>query len=144
MFLDQDEYRVATFSDVTESKTLARVEQQNSVLTMLQSSVSHEMMAPLRCIVNFAQVLERELKHSPRQKEAQLISMTAKLLLAEVKMLLDKNLMENNRFEADYAHHPLNRVVADIIELLRFQASLKQVRLKLIPLASETIVKIDL
>ena len=46
--------------------------------------------------------------------------MTAKLLLAEVKMLLDRNLMENNRFEPDYAEHPLNRVVADIIELLRF------------------------
>lgn len=66
MYLDQDEYRVATFSDVTESKTLARVEQQNSLLTMLQSSVSHELMTPLRCIVNFAQILERELKHSPR------------------------------------------------------------------------------
>lgn len=70
--------------------------------------------------------------------------MTAKLLLAEVKMLLDKNLMENNRFEPDYADHPLNRVVADIIELLKFQASLKQVRLKMVPLKSETIVKIDL
>ena len=57
MFLDQDEYRVATFTDVTESKTLARVEQQNSLLTMLQSSVTHEMMTPLRCIVNFAQIL---------------------------------------------------------------------------------------
>jgi hypothetical protein len=70
--------------------------------------------------------------------------MTAKLLLAEVKMLLDKNLMENNRFEPEYADHPLNRVVADIIELLKFQASLKQVKLKMIPLKSESIVKIDL
>ena len=70
--------------------------------------------------------------------------MTAKLLLAEVKMLLDRNLMENNRFEPDYAEHPLNRVVADIIELLRFQAELKQVALKLVPLKKETIVRIDL
>ena len=34
--IDQDEYRVATFTDETESKTLARVEQQNNLLSMLQ------------------------------------------------------------------------------------------------------------
>lgn len=46
--------------------------------------------------------------------------MTGKLLLAEVKMLLDKNLMENDRFQPNYTDHPLNRVIADIIEMLKF------------------------
>lgn len=145
MFLDQDEYRVATFIDETESKTLAQVEQQNSLLSLFHSSVSHEMVTPLKCIISFAKTLEKELTFSPRHKDAQMIQLTANLLLSEVKMSLDRSLLENNRFVPDYTNCPINRVVADVIDIMRAQADLKQIQLVFQPAITEKIwLRIDL
>jgi hypothetical protein len=47
-------HRVATFSDITESKALAKAEQRNNLMSLLTSSVSHDMLTPLKCICSFA------------------------------------------------------------------------------------------
>ena len=135
---------MATFYNETESKTLAKVEQQNTLLTLLQSSVSHELLTPLKCITSFAQNLERDLKHSPKKKEAQLISLTAKLLQSQVKMNLDKSLLENGKFEPNLNDSPINRVIEDVILIMKDQAKLKTVKLKFYPLPSETMVRLDM
>ena len=70
MILDKEQYRVATFNDQTESRRLAEVESNNRLLTLLQSSVTHEMLTPLKCIISFAKSLDRVLKHSKKRKDA--------------------------------------------------------------------------
>lgn len=70
MILDKGEYRVATFLDETDCRTLAQVEQKNHLLSMLQSSVTHDMLTPLKCIISFAKSLDRELIHSNKRKDA--------------------------------------------------------------------------
>ena len=52
------------------------------MLTMLQATVNHEMLTPLQCIVSFAKSLDRELIHSDKRRNAQLISLTASLVLS--------------------------------------------------------------
>jgi K+-sensing histidine kinase KdpD len=91
---EQQEFRVATFHDVTERKKIVEVESNNRIVSLLSSSVSHEMVTPLKCIISFATSLKSDLKHLKRpKKQAELIYVTAKLLLSEVKLLLDNNLI---------------------------------------------------
>jgi len=54
MMLDRQEHFVATFHDMTESKRLQQAQGQNTLLSLLTSSVSHEMVTPLKCIISFA------------------------------------------------------------------------------------------
>lgn len=82
LILNKEEYRVATFEDETESKSLQQVKQENRILTMLHATVNHEMVTPLQCIVSFAKSLDKELIHSDKRKNAQLISLTASLVLS--------------------------------------------------------------
>jgi K+-sensing histidine kinase KdpD len=49
---------------------------------MLTSSVTHEMVTPLKCMITFETTLMNELKNSPKKNEAKLIFTTAKLLLS--------------------------------------------------------------
>jgi K+-sensing histidine kinase KdpD len=49
---------------------------------MLTSSVTHEMVTPLKCMISFAAIVLKELQNSPKRKEAELIMTTAKLLLS--------------------------------------------------------------
>lgn len=118
MMLDRQEHFVATFHDMTESKRLQQAQGQNTLLSLLTSSVSHEMVTPLRCIISFANNLQDELKHSERRKDAELILVTSKLLLQQVKLLLDQSMIENEMFVPQYEEMPLNRIVQDAVQIL--------------------------
>jgi light-regulated signal transduction histidine kinase (bacteriophytochrome) len=82
LIFKNEECKVATFRDVTELKKLAKIEADNKLLQLLTSSVTHEMVTPLKCIVNFSESLVKELRNSPKKHEAELIMTTSKLLLA--------------------------------------------------------------
>jgi len=49
------------FRDISDISTLARVSAENKMLNLLTSSVTHEMLTPLKCIIEFAQILIKEL-----------------------------------------------------------------------------------
>ena len=57
-------------------------------------------------------------------KEAELIVSTAKLLLSQVKLTLDKNMIDNNAFTANYEYYPLNKTIIDVARILNGQAEL--------------------
>lgn len=82
LIFKNEECKVATFRDVTELKKIAKIEADNKLLQLLTSSVTHEMVTPLKCIVNFSESLVKELRNSPKKHEAELIMTTSKLLLA--------------------------------------------------------------
>ena len=52
------EYRVATFHDLTESKKLQQSEANTRMVSLLSSSVSHEMVTPLKCIASISKSLQ--------------------------------------------------------------------------------------
>ena len=101
------------------------------------------MVTPLKCIISFATSLQKELKHSPKCKEAELIYVTAKLLLSEVKLLLDKNMIQNEIFTLQYEHVPINRIISDAVQIMTHQAGQKSITIDYTPLPRELIVKID-
>ena len=84
LVFDSTEHRVAQISDVTERVSLSRAEAKIRMGNLLTSSVSHEMLTPLKCIVSFANSLLTELKHSEKRKEAEFILLTTKLVLSQV------------------------------------------------------------
>jgi signal transduction histidine kinase len=79
---NQEECKVATFRDVTDKSKLAKIEADNKLLHMLTSSVTHEMVTPLKCMVSFSEIVVKALANSPKKYEAELIMTTSKLLLS--------------------------------------------------------------
>jgi K+-sensing histidine kinase KdpD len=79
---NQEECKVATFIDVTEIQKFAKIEADNKLLQMLTSSVTHEMVTPLKCMVSFSETVVKALADSPKRYEAELIMTTSKLLLS--------------------------------------------------------------
>jgi len=62
---------------------------------MLQASVSHELVTPIKCIGSFAKELAYLLQGNSQVKQkAELIESTSKILLSQVKFLLDKNMID--------------------------------------------------
>jgi hypothetical protein len=46
--------QVLTVRDITEIDKLAKLSAENKMLGLLNSSVSHEMITPLKCIIEFS------------------------------------------------------------------------------------------
>jgi len=55
-------------------------------------------MTPIRCVVTLGSDLLRSVKSENSKNKADLIVCTSKLLLSQVKNLLDKSLLENGNF----------------------------------------------
>jgi len=98
---------------------LAKIEADNKLLHMLTSSVTHEMVTPLKCMVSFSETVLKELENSPKKHEAELIVVTSKLMLSQVKLLLDKNMLEHDLFLPNLEVASFNKSVADAISILR-------------------------
>jgi CO dehydrogenase/acetyl-CoA synthase delta subunit len=114
---------VLTIRDITEIDRFAKVSAANKMLSLLTSTVTHEMITPLKCVIQFGTTLLKS-KDPNVLKEAELIVSTAKLLLSQVKLTLDKNMLDNNAFVPNFEYYPLNKTIIDVTRILDGQASL--------------------
>jgi signal transduction histidine kinase len=89
---------VLTIRDLTAQLKLEQAEQKSSLLSLLTSSVSHELITPIRCMVTFGNELVNSKLKDKNKRKASLIVNTGKLVLTQIKMLLDRNMLENGNF----------------------------------------------
>jgi K+-sensing histidine kinase KdpD len=68
------------------------------MMGLLTASVSHELITPLKCISAFSTELVSQLTIPRMKYKAELIFSTSKMLLSQVKILLDKNLLDQKVF----------------------------------------------
>lgn len=85
---------------MTEVKKLAKIETANKFLHIMTSSVTHEMITPLKCMVYFSEFILKDLKDKKSNAYhcSQQILNTSKLLLSQVKLLLDRNILKHDLF----------------------------------------------
>lgn len=83
-----------TIRDQTDFLKLENSENQNKMLSVLNATVSHEMMTPLRCIISFGEAAALDAKQPQQKRKIDLIVSTAKLLTCQFKDLLDRSLLE--------------------------------------------------
>ena len=79
-------------------KVNAKLSAENKMLTMMSSSISHELITPLRCIEQISKKMVSKRVNEEQTFDAELIMSTASMLLTRVKGNLDKNLLTQNMF----------------------------------------------
>ena len=92
------ECTLVSVRDISELRKFQKISENNKILTLLTSSVTHEMITPLRCIIQFTHNVLKQTPDLKQRKELQLILSTSQLLLSQVKLLLDRNMLERNIF----------------------------------------------
>ena len=81
MRYNDKECQVLTIRDITTQRRLEKVQEQNEMLHLVTSSVSHDLMTPIQCIISFANKILTELKSGKTRHKANLIRSAGKLLL---------------------------------------------------------------
>ncbi len=72
-----------------------------------------------------------------------MIICTSKLLLTQVKGLLDKSLMENGHFTLQLEKTKILEIVKETVDILQGQASLRQIKINFKPSCTERTLMLD-
>lgn len=68
-------------------------------LNMVSSSVNHEMITPIKCVLQIIKKVQTRCTHSKTLKALQMVENTSTLLLNQVKGNLDLSLLTLNEFK---------------------------------------------
>ena len=94
---------VVTFKDVSAIREVAKLSADNRMLNLLSSQISHEMLTPLRCIIQITEVVRTGMTpQTPDHYNLGIISNTANIVLSQMKNSLDKSLINANQFQPNY------------------------------------------
>lgn len=139
---------VVKIRDISEIREKAKLSAENKMLSLMASSVSHEMITPMRCIVHLAGGLEKKLKDRIGEdesigKEIDLITKTAQLLLNQVKGYLDRDMLSQNMFVPTMEPNSLNSLVEDVCGMLQYEAQSHNFELVMEPLKEDVGASVD-
>ena len=111
--------QVLLIKDVSTTEYLREVKQKNSLLNLLTSTMSHELLTPISCIISLAQSANKQSNESSIITKAALIMNTGKLVLSQIKMLLDKSLIENSQFILNLRPENVHEIVYDTALIIK-------------------------
>ena len=86
---------------------------------MLNASVHHEMLAPLKANLEIAMRLLKSLKREDRKQMARTIIISSQILMLHANDLLDIRIIENGSFEPNYASDSVNEAIKEITAVVQ-------------------------
>ena len=95
---------------------------------MVSSSCNHEMLAPMRCIIQIAHNLIDKVKEETNRVDLKVIFNTSSFLLNQVQSNLDASLIEQNQLKPRLATHNLKSdVIKPVLDIFTAQAKAQKV-----------------
>jgi len=68
---------VLTIRDISELDKVAKLEADNKMVTLYTSSITHELLAPLKCIIELGNTILRKVKDPKTIEHITLVISTA-------------------------------------------------------------------
>ena len=101
--LDENEYIISTFSDITEIELLrVKAEEAQKAKSEFLANMSHEIRTPMNGISGFLQLLEKSPLDATQKKYLDITQSSVKSLLKIINDILDFSKIESGNMEADY------------------------------------------
>ena len=109
------------------------IKERNKNLKMYSASVSHEMLNPIKCIIALTNQLLEQVREKERREFLSMIFCSAKLLQCHTQDLLDMNMLQKGHFHLQLSQmENLHTCVMEIVRLMRLQAQMKQVSIRVV------------
>ncbi len=99
LIFNERECLVLNVRDITDIQVSEKLKSEVKLLGLYSSTISHEMLLPLKNIIAMSSSLEEEFENDDEvAKSAHVIKISGQLLLSQIKTQLDQNLISNNKF----------------------------------------------
>ncbi len=112
------------------SKAKERAERSEKVKQQFLANMSHEIRTPMNAIVGMSNVLRRDADLPAQQEHLDAIATSSESLLGIVNEILDLSKIEAGRLELEKVPMEPRRVIAGVMEVMRFRAEEKGLTLE--------------
>ena len=120
MIYNNTNCQVLNFLDMTSYYSLERSKEKYRLMKLLNTTVHHEMIAPLKAQEDISRCLYENLKSSENQRMAKILNVSSKMLLLHTQDLLDWRIIENGSFIPHYTHESVHKVIQEITHMMNF------------------------
>lgn len=90
----------------------------------MTATVAHNMITPLKSISLLSRNIAQNIEGHEDNKNATLVFSTSQLLLAEVMLLLDRNQLDKDRFQPNFASLSVNQTIKSVVSILQMQSKM--------------------
>ena len=95
LFFERQKCITITLNDITQMEKNVALQAKNKVLNTMQSSISHEMLTPLKCISSIAELMKQEHEYDKQLTEnLETIESSVQFVLSQIKQKLDYALID--------------------------------------------------
>ena len=119
LIIDEKECQVVNFIDISTYKRLKQEKLNNEILKTLNTTVHHEMLAPLRANVEICQRLLIKLKKDEHAKRlVQIMLVSSQMVMMHANDLLDYRVIEKGSFVPNLSLGSIIDTAKEMIELM--------------------------
>ena len=119
LIINERNCQVVNFTDISTYTKLKKEQENNEILKTLNTTVHHEMLAPLRANVDVCQRLLRNLKDNEQAKKmAQIILISSQMVMLHANDLLDQRIIENGNFVPNITSGSIIEAIKEMIDLM--------------------------
>ena len=94
IIFDKKRCQLIKFTDISTYKWLEQKEEKHRLLTTLNATIHHEMLAPLNAKKAIARYLQTKLDDEKDRELAEVIHISSKMLQLQMQDLLDNSIIE--------------------------------------------------
>ena len=106
------------FIDITAYKKLEEEKENHALLKNLNTTVHHEMLAPLLTNIQICQRLKILTTKQQKLKLLDLMLVSSQMILMHVNDLLDWRIIESGGFAPNMTVSPINCAIEEMIDLM--------------------------
>ena len=113
---DEKECQLINFTDVTAYTKLQKEEDTNRLLKTLNTSVHHEMLVPIKTMIEIAERLIKKFKSFPQEKKmVETILLSSQLILMHAHDFLDQQIIEHGNFVPYFEVHNMIDAINEMV-----------------------------
>ena len=129
---DEKECQLINFTDVTAYTKLQKEEDTNRLLKTLNTSVHHEMLVPIKTMIEIAERLIKKFKSFPQEKKmVETILLSSQLILMHAHDFLDQQIIEHGNFVPYFEVHNMIDSINEMVQIMNFSVQKRKVRITL-------------
>ena len=127
----EKECQIINITDLTAYIKLQKEESTNRLLKTLNASVHHEMLTPVKTMIEISERLVKKLSKFPQEKRmVETMLLSSQFIMMHAHDFLDQQLIEHGNFVSYFDTGMLDDAISEIVQMMNFSVTKRDLKIQ--------------